>query len=249
MAGEGSEYFGYASKLIEPWMIIYLVASISFMIAALCTWCSPNKRYWSFLLFVPIIVILATHICMDPELHGDSADEWDVWRKPRIVYKNFNDVKATHFEDTELPFAEREHIKEEIERQRKTKPTEKAFIEITDETEPDVSSLNYDNQGFFKLQLLAILTALSNEMAMADGSRKADLSDISTLLTALANKTAAPEGYMKKIIPKDSNLPERLMKASENTNTLQPPTVNPIKHSTTDLVKYPPTKIDKLLAN
>lgn len=95
LAGEGSEYFGYASKLIEPWMIIYLVASIGFMVAALCTWCSPNKRYWSFLLIVPIVMILTTHICMDPELHGDSADEWDVWRKPRIVYKNFNDVNKS----------------------------------------------------------------------------------------------------------------------------------------------------------
>lgn len=164
-----------------------------------------------------------------------------------------NQDSLTTLDEAKTPSFEGDN--EALTKENKTKPTkrpqptEKAFIEITDETEPDISSLNYDNQGFFKLQLPAILTALSNEMAMADSSRKADSSDISTLLTALANKTAAPKGDMKKIIPKDSNLPERLMKASENTNTLQPPTVNPIKHSTTDLVKYPPTKIDKLLAN
>lgn len=97
LAGEGVDYFGYAARLIEPWMILFLVASVIFMLAALFTWCSPkiNKKCRILLLVVPVIILLVTHVCMQPELHGDSADEWDVWRKPRIVYKNFNDVNKS----------------------------------------------------------------------------------------------------------------------------------------------------------
>lgn len=97
MASEGVDYFDYAAKLIEPWMIISLVASAFFMLAALVTWWSPklNKKSKIILLIVPVVILLTTHICIKPELHGDSADEWDVWRKPRIVYKNFNDVNKS----------------------------------------------------------------------------------------------------------------------------------------------------------
>ncbi len=97
LAGEGVDYFGYAAGLIEPWMIIYLLLSFVFMIAALFTWWSPklNKKYRVLLLAVPVVILLATHVCMQPELYGDSSDEWDVWRKPRIVYKNFNDVNKS----------------------------------------------------------------------------------------------------------------------------------------------------------
>lgn len=97
LAGEGIDYLDYAIKLIEPWMIIYLVASFVFMLAALFTWWSPklNKKSRIFLLVIPVIILLTTHVCMQPELHGDSADEWDVWRKPRIVYKNYNDVNKS----------------------------------------------------------------------------------------------------------------------------------------------------------
>lgn len=97
MAGEGAEYFGYAAKLIEPWMMFILVATVMFMLAALLTWQAPklNKKYRALLLAVTVVILLVTHGCMQPELHGDAADEWDVWRKPRIVYKNFNDVNKS----------------------------------------------------------------------------------------------------------------------------------------------------------
>ncbi len=97
LAGEGAEYFKYVTELIESWMIMYLVAIVFFMVLALVLWWSPKlkKIYGIFMIIVPIAVLCVTHISLDPERHNDSADEWDVWRKPRIVYKNFNDVNKS----------------------------------------------------------------------------------------------------------------------------------------------------------
>lgn len=97
LAGEGADYFDYAIKLIEPTMIAFLIASLLFMIAALITWQRPNirKRNSILILLLPVIILITTHVCMQPELYGDTTDEWDVWRKPRIVYKNFNDVNKS----------------------------------------------------------------------------------------------------------------------------------------------------------
>ena len=97
LAGEGSDYFGYAFELIEPWMIKYFVIALLSVIMAFVTWSSPKKsrKIRITLLIIPFAILFATHVCMQPELHNDSADEWDVWRKPRIVYKNFNDVNKS----------------------------------------------------------------------------------------------------------------------------------------------------------
>ncbi len=97
LAGEGADYFGYAAELIEPWMIVYLASIVLCMVLALVLWWSPKfkKIYGVLMLVVPIALLYVTHISLDPERHNDSADEWDVWRKPRIVYKNFNDVNKS----------------------------------------------------------------------------------------------------------------------------------------------------------
>lgn len=97
LAGEGLEYFDYAAKLIAPWMIISFVLTVVLTLAALFTWWAPNLhiKYRILILFAPVLILLGTHFSMQPEFYGDSADEWDVWRKPRIVYKNFNDVNKS----------------------------------------------------------------------------------------------------------------------------------------------------------
>ncbi len=97
LAGEGSDYFGYASKLIEPEMIIFLVLTFCFLLGTIFTWQkSEISIKWRLMaLSFPVLLLVATHISMLPELHGDSTNEWDVWRKPRIVYKNFNDVNKS----------------------------------------------------------------------------------------------------------------------------------------------------------
>ena len=97
LAGEGSDYFGYAVKLIGPEMIIFLGATFVFMLISLFTWQQPaiEKKQRIGVLLLPVILLAATHIGMQPWLYGDSTNEWDVWRKPRIVYKNFNDVNKS----------------------------------------------------------------------------------------------------------------------------------------------------------
>ncbi len=97
LAGEGADYFGYAVKMIEPEMILFLIAALGFMLAALFAWQQPSirKTRGVLILFVPVLLLVTTHVCMQPELHGDATNEWDVWRKPRVVYKNFNDVNKS----------------------------------------------------------------------------------------------------------------------------------------------------------
>ncbi len=97
LAEEGGDYFGYAIKLIEPWMLILLALSLASVIAALLTFPAPktSKKQKLLLLLLPVVILSATHISMQPTLYGDATDEWDVWRKPRIVYKNFNDVNKS----------------------------------------------------------------------------------------------------------------------------------------------------------
>ena len=97
LAEEGSDYFGYAIKLIELNMIVFLFASLLFMLLSLMLWQRLNirKRNRILILLLPVILLITTHICMQPELHGDAEDEWDTWRKPRVVYKNFNDVNKS----------------------------------------------------------------------------------------------------------------------------------------------------------
>ncbi len=97
LAGEGADYFGYAAKLINPEIILFFVGTLVCMVAALVTWKKPSFRYSRripFLVF-PVLLLVGTHVLMQPGLHGDSANDWDVWRKPRIVYKNFNDVNKS----------------------------------------------------------------------------------------------------------------------------------------------------------
>lgn len=97
LAGEGADYFGYAARLINPEWILFLVLGIGFTVAAMLTKSRPTMKVPCRLLvlLLPVLLIAGTHIGMQPALHGDSTNEWDVWRKPRIVYKNFNDVNKS----------------------------------------------------------------------------------------------------------------------------------------------------------
>ncbi len=97
LAGEAVDYLDYAVKLIEPWMIAFLAVTLAAILVALFTWWSPrfNKKHRIVSLALPVVILLATHVLMQPWLYGDATNEWDVWRKPRIVYKNFNDVNKS----------------------------------------------------------------------------------------------------------------------------------------------------------
>ena len=46
-------------------------------------------------ILVPVLILLGTHIYMQPQLHNDNMSGWDVWKKPRVVYSNFTDVNKS----------------------------------------------------------------------------------------------------------------------------------------------------------
>lgn len=97
LAGEGADYFGYAVKLIDTRLIVCAVISICTLVLALLTWKRPcikgKMRY--LLMLIPVSILVLTHVCMQPALHGDATNQWDTWRKPRVVYKNFNDINKS----------------------------------------------------------------------------------------------------------------------------------------------------------
>lgn len=94
LAGEGADYLEHVIKMIDKRLIILTILEIAFLVLALIFWRKPEiqkkKRKWS--VIIPIIVIACCHILMQPWLYGDAQNQWDVWKKPRVVYKNFNDI-------------------------------------------------------------------------------------------------------------------------------------------------------------
>ncbi len=97
VADEGANYLDYAIKMMDLRLVSCTLVSAIALILALIFWKSPTfKRKQKTIFFVvPTLVLLITHICMQPELHGDPTNEWDTWRRPRIVYKNFNDANKS----------------------------------------------------------------------------------------------------------------------------------------------------------
>lgn len=94
LAGEGTDYLDYVVKLIDGKLILFTLLAIFSLVFACIFWKAPaRKRKIRFLLLLlPILALVGTHIYMQPELHHDATDQWDIWRKPRVVYQNFNDV-------------------------------------------------------------------------------------------------------------------------------------------------------------
>lgn len=97
LAGEGADYLDHVVKQIDKKLIIFFGLEIIFLVLSLVFWNKPatckKKRKWAVL--GPIIVLFITHLCMQPWLFGDAQNQWDVWKKPRVVYKNFNDINKS----------------------------------------------------------------------------------------------------------------------------------------------------------
>ncbi len=94
LAGEGADYLDHVLKIIDKRIIAFAILEVLFLALALIFWNKPSiakkKRKWATI--VPIIVLVCCHILMQPWLYGDAQNQWDVWKKPRVVYKNFNDI-------------------------------------------------------------------------------------------------------------------------------------------------------------
>ncbi len=117
LVGEGADYFGYAIRLIDGKLIVFTILTIAFMILALWKWKKPElskKKY--FWILCPVLILLLTHLYMQPELHRDSSTTWDSWKKPRVVYQKFNDVNKSFSVTGLYQFAFRNLSKEVFER-------------------------------------------------------------------------------------------------------------------------------------
>ncbi len=97
LAGEGQEYFGYASQCVDVWLIVYAVATLVLMVLGMLKWKTPLLKYRTKIIgsVVPLLIIGVSHICMQPWVCGESADGWDMWRKPAVVYSSFNDINKS----------------------------------------------------------------------------------------------------------------------------------------------------------
>ncbi len=103
LAGEGKDYCGYALNMVDERVIIYVSAALISLIIGLFSWTKPKtgKKTGILIFLIPLLTLAFTHIGMRPEIHKDNVNGWDTWKKPRVVYKNFNDINKA-FEITGL---------------------------------------------------------------------------------------------------------------------------------------------------
>lgn len=91
LAGEGAAYIDQVLEQIDLRLVTFTGLEILFMILTLVFWNRPelNKKAKICVAVIPAVAIAVTHICMQQWRVGN---DWDVWKKPRVVYKNFTDI-------------------------------------------------------------------------------------------------------------------------------------------------------------
>ncbi len=94
LVGEGGDYFAYALSYLDGWLVVLTVAAVILLMLTAKNWkyytrIHPGVRL---LPILPALLLLAAHIYMQPELFGESDQDWDSWSKPRVVYEQFNDA-------------------------------------------------------------------------------------------------------------------------------------------------------------
>lgn len=99
LAGEGADYLEHVLKQIDKRLIVAVALEVIFLVLSLVLWRKPdaskNKKVRIWAVSTPIILLFITHLCMQPWLFGDAQNQWDVWKKPRVVYTNFNDINKS----------------------------------------------------------------------------------------------------------------------------------------------------------
>ena len=81
-------------KPLGFWLAVLAVVTVLLLILTGKNWksyrrISPGVK---FLPVIPVLLLVATHIYMQPELFGESDQDWDAWGKPRVVYEQYNDA-------------------------------------------------------------------------------------------------------------------------------------------------------------
>lgn len=91
LAGEGAAYIDQVLEQIDLRLVTFTGLEILFMILTLVFWNRPelNKKAKICVAVIPAVAIAVTHVCMQQWRVGN---DWDVWKKPRVVYKNFTDI-------------------------------------------------------------------------------------------------------------------------------------------------------------
>ncbi len=97
LAGEGADYLDYALDYIDLPLIACTLAAVGALVLAAIRWKKPalKSKAWCLIALVPVIALGGLNVVMQPEVFGDSEDDWDSWRKPRVVYKQFTDVNKS----------------------------------------------------------------------------------------------------------------------------------------------------------
>lgn len=103
LAGEGADYLDYVFKLIDINIILCVIFALVFMVLALVFWkdAKVSIKIRCLYVLVPVLVLVAVHVYLQPVFQRDAMNQWDTWRKPRAVYKNFTDANRS-FEITGL---------------------------------------------------------------------------------------------------------------------------------------------------
>ncbi len=94
LAGEGGDYLSYALSYADKRLIVCTLLSILCLVITAIKWQRPahTGKIAKCMVFIPILALLCLHIFMQPSLFDESDQDWDSWRKPRVVYSKFNDT-------------------------------------------------------------------------------------------------------------------------------------------------------------
>ena len=94
LASEGGEYFSYAIFYLDVRVGVCTIISLLCLVVTLVRWNPPTFQYKRKRLFalIPVLGLIFMHIYMQPQLFGESDQDWDSWSKPRVIYNEFSDV-------------------------------------------------------------------------------------------------------------------------------------------------------------
>ena len=97
LAGEGGNYLSYAFTYVDAHLIICSLLSVLFLIITAIKWRRPDHtgKIAKCMTVIPVLVLVGLHIYMQPSLFNESDQDWDSWRRPRVVYSKFNDANKS----------------------------------------------------------------------------------------------------------------------------------------------------------
>ncbi len=93
LANEGMAYMSILYQYISPWLILFTVLAVGFLVLACLCWQKKTikKRFWPIgLVFILFIGILNSYMTVSKAEAAD-AKIWSAWKRPRYVYSDMAD--------------------------------------------------------------------------------------------------------------------------------------------------------------